>query len=154
MKSQVISASHHGAGEVIQNHRQDESRDDGAPKRIQWIFHGYLRNVGDSLAGGFYHPGMPDHPYSHLTPDAVLNALESLGLACDGRLHALNSYENRVYQVGVEEADGAQAYVVAKFYRPARWSDAQIGEEHAFARELADAEIPVVAPLELGGRTL
>jgi Ser/Thr protein kinase RdoA (MazF antagonist) len=99
------------------------------------------------------------HPYSRLTPDAVLNALESLGLACDGRLLALNSYENRVYQVGLDEPHpgaeaGAPAMVVAKFYRPGRWSDAQILEEHAFAIELAEAEIPVVAPLAFEGRTL
>lgn len=90
------------------------------------------------------------HPYSRLTPDVVLNALDALGLRCDGRLLALNSYENRVYQVGLEDA-GA---VVAKFYRPARWTDAQILEEHAFANELDAAEIPVVAPLEFAGRTL
>jgi Ser/Thr protein kinase RdoA (MazF antagonist) len=90
------------------------------------------------------------HPYASLTPDVVLNALEGLGLRCDGRLLALNSYENRVYQVGIEE----QNAVVAKFYRPARWSDAQILEEHAFARELADAEVPVVAPLAFGEKTL
>src|SRR5687768_7639197 len=90
------------------------------------------------------------HPYSRLTPDVVLNSLEALGLRCDGRLLALASYENRVYQVGQEEGPP----VVAKFYRPERWSDAQILEEHAFARELADAEVPVVAPLELGGKTL
>src|SRR5690242_7805620 len=99
------------------------------------------------------------HPYSRLTPDVVLNALESLGLACDGRLLALNSYENRVYQVGLDEAlPGAppspRPMVVAKFYRPGRWSDAQILEEHAFAVELAAAEIPVVAPLAFEGRTL
>jgi Ser/Thr protein kinase RdoA (MazF antagonist) len=99
------------------------------------------------------------HPYSRLTPDAVLNALESLGLACDGRLLALNSYENRVYQVGLDEpppgsAPSAPSMVVAKFYRPGRWSDAQILEEHAFAIELAEAEIPVVAPLAFEGRTL
>jgi Ser/Thr protein kinase RdoA (MazF antagonist) len=99
------------------------------------------------------------HPYSGLTPDVVLNALESLGLRCDGRLLALNSYENRVYQVGLEEPlagapAGRAAMVVAKFYRPARWSDAQILEEHAFAAELAEAEIPVVAPLALEARTL
>ncbi|HET9470903.1 MAG TPA: serine/threonine protein kinase, partial [Usitatibacter sp.] len=98
-------------------------------------------------------------PYSSLTPDAVLNALEGLGLACDGRLLALNSYENRVYQVGLEEAlPGAppspRPMVVAKFYRPGRWSDAQILEEHAFALELAAAEIPVVPPLAFEGRTL
>lgn len=90
------------------------------------------------------------HPYSRLTPDVVLNALDGAGLRCDGRLHAMNSYENRVYQVGVEEA----GHVVAKFYRPARWTDEQILEEHAFAAELAQAEIPVVAPLAFDGHTL
>jgi Ser/Thr protein kinase RdoA (MazF antagonist) len=94
------------------------------------------------------------HPYSRLTPDVVLNALETTGLRCDGRLLALGSYENRVYQVGIEDQAGAASLVVAKFYRPARWSDAQILEEHDFARELADAEIPVVAPLAFEGRTL
>ena len=98
--------------------------------------------------------GMNDpHPYSRLTPDVVLNAIETTGVRCDGRLLALNSYENRVYQVGVEDASGA-SLLVAKFYRPGRWSDAQILEEHEFARELADAEIPVVAPLAFEGRTL
>ena len=95
------------------------------------------------------------HPYSRLTPDVVLNAVEALGLACDGRLLALNSYENRVYQVGLEAGPaGGPSHVVAKFYRPARWSDAQILEEHAFAAELADGEVPVVAPLEISGRSL
>ena len=99
--------------------------------------------------------GMNDtHPYGRLTPDVVLNALDSVGLRCDGRLLALNSYENRVYQVGVEEADATPGLVVAKFYRPARWSEAQILEEHAFALELAEAEIPVVAPTAFSGRTL
>ena len=93
------------------------------------------------------------HPYSRLTPDVVLNALDAAGLRCDGRLLALNSYENRVYQVGVEPDEGP-GLVVAKFYRPARWSDAQILEEHAFAAELDEAEIPVVAPLALAGSTL
>jgi Ser/Thr protein kinase RdoA (MazF antagonist) len=83
-------------------------------------------------------------------PDLILNALESLGLRCDGRLLALNSYENRVYQAGIEDAQP----VVAKFYRPGRWSDEQILEEHAFAQELAAAEIPVVAPLSFAKRTL
>jgi len=90
------------------------------------------------------------HPYSSLTPDAVLDALASAGVHGDGRLLALNSYENRVYQVYVE--DGPP--VIAKFYRPARWSDAAILEEHAFALELAGREIPVVAPLVIEGRTL
>ncbi len=90
------------------------------------------------------------HPFEQLTPDAVMDALESVGLACDGRLQALSSYENRVYQVQLE--DGAS--VVAKFYRPGRWSEAQILEEHAYAAELVAAEVPVVAPLPLAGRTL
>jgi Ser/Thr protein kinase RdoA (MazF antagonist) len=89
-------------------------------------------------------------PYSDLSPDTVLDAVEALDLKCDGRVLALNSYENRVYQVGLEEADP----VVAKFYRPRRWSDAAILEEHAFALELAAQEIPVVAPLTPGGRSL
>src|SRR4029453_13727889 len=97
---------------------------------------------------------MDVHPYARLTPDVVLNALDAVGLRCDGRLLALNSYENRVYQVGTEAADGTAGFVVAKFYRPARWTDAQILEEHAFAAELAAAEIPVVAPLAFDGRTL
>jgi len=88
-------------------------------------------------------------PYSGLTPDVVLDALAGIGLAPDGRLLALNSFENRVYQAGMEDA----APVVVKFYRPARWTDAQILEEHAFALELAESEIPVVAPLVTGGRT-
>ena len=88
--------------------------------------------------------------FSTLTPDCVLNALESIGLCCDGRLLALNSYENRVYQVGMEEG----APLVAKFYRPARWSDAAILEEHAFVQELVEREIPVVPALALDGKTL
>ncbi len=89
-------------------------------------------------------------PYAGLTPDVALDALDSVGLRPDGRLTGLNSYENRVYQVGMEEGPA----LVAKFYRPARWSDAQIREEHAFALELAEREIPVVAPLDAAGRTL
>jgi Ser/Thr protein kinase RdoA (MazF antagonist) len=87
-------------------------------------------------------------PYARLTPDRVLDALASAGFKGDGRLLALNSYENRVYQAWLEEGSSA-ASVVAKFYRPGRWSDAQIEEEHAFVRELAEAEIPVVAALTL-----
>jgi Ser/Thr protein kinase RdoA (MazF antagonist) len=89
-------------------------------------------------------------PYYRLDPDMVIHAVESLGLLCDGRLLALNSYENRVYQVGLEEG----APLVAKFYRPARWSDEQILEEHTFSLELAAAEIPLVPPLVIGGETL
>ncbi len=86
---------------------------------------------------------MGDHPYSRLTPDAVLDAVAAGGFPPDGRLLTLNSYENRVYQVWLDDG----SVVVAKFYRPGRWSDAQIDEEHAFAHELAEREIPVVAPL-------
>ena len=97
-----------------------------------------------------------DHtPYAGLTPDCVLDALDSIGLRGDGRLLALNSYENRVYQIWMQDAEEAgHAIVVAKFYRPARWSDEQIAEEHAFVRALDEREVPVVAPLTIGGRTL
>jgi len=91
-----------------------------------------------------------DTPYASLTPDLVLDAVSACGLWPDGRLLALNSYENRVWQVGLEDA----APVIAKFYRPGRWTDAAIIEEHHLARELADAELPVVAPLAFEGRTL
>jgi len=85
------------------------------------------------------------HAFEPLTPDLVLDALESVGLRGDGRLTALSSYENRVYQVQLEDGSA----VVAKFYRPGRWSDAQIQEEHDFSAELMAAEIPVVGPLSL-----
>lgn len=90
------------------------------------------------------------HPYSALSPDCVLDALDSIGLRGDGRLLALNSYENRVYQVGIEDDQP----LVVKFYRPGRWSDDAILEEHAFTQELAAAEIPVVPALALQGTTL
>ena len=85
-----------------------------------------------------------------LSPDAVLDALDSIGLHGDGRLLALNSYENRVYQVGIEDAPP----VVVKFYRPSRWHDAQIHEEHEFVHALHAQEIPVVPPLSIAGATL
>jgi Ser/Thr protein kinase RdoA (MazF antagonist) len=89
-------------------------------------------------------------PYSQLSPEIVLDALEAAGHRCDGRVLALNSYENRVYQIGLEEGDP----VVAKFYRPGRWSDAAIAEEHAFSAELAAQEIPVIAPTVRDGVSL
>src|SRR5258706_7247755 len=89
-------------------------------------------------------------PYTELSPQTVLDAIEAVDYRCDGRVLALNSYENRVYQIGIEEGEP----LVAKFYRPARWSDAAIREEHAFAGELAAQEIPVVAPLLRGGISL
>jgi Ser/Thr protein kinase RdoA (MazF antagonist) len=90
-------------------------------------------------------PPATSRPYADLTPHAVLDALADVGLFGDGRLLQLNSYENRVFQVALEDG----RFVVAKFYRPGRWSDAQILEEHAFALELAAAEVPAVAPLVL-----
>ena len=90
-------------------------------------------------------------PYAGLTPDIVLDAIEGAGRKCDGRMLALNSYENRVYQIWLED----ESLIVAKFYRPQRWSDAQIGEEHGFVQELAEHEIPVVSPILLAdGKTL
>jgi Ser/Thr protein kinase RdoA (MazF antagonist) len=89
-------------------------------------------------------------PFDGLLPDVMIAAVESLGLHCDGRVLALNSFENRVVRVGIEE----QPPLVAKFYRPGRWSDAAIEEEHAFAAELRAAELSVVAPLVIAGATL
>ena len=90
-------------------------------------------------------------PFAALDPDTILGAVEAFDLEPDGRFIALNSYENRVYQIGIEEARP----VVAKFYRPGRWSDEAILEEHAFARELGEHEIPVAVPLAgPGGETL
>ncbi|HYQ70862.1 MAG TPA: serine/threonine protein kinase [Gammaproteobacteria bacterium] len=88
--------------------------------------------------------------YSGLSPDTLLNAIDSCGLQTDGRLLALNSYENRVYQTGIE----SEAPVIAKFYRPGRWTDAAIAEEHAFSLELTARELPVIAPMVINGNTL
>lgn len=84
--------------------------------------------------------------FGELGPNQVLDAVESLGHRCDGVLLALNSYENRVYRVGIDD----QAALVAKFYRPQRWSDDAILEEHGFSAELTELELPVVAPLQDG----
>jgi len=94
-------------------------------------------------------------PFAGLTPDIVLNAIDASGLITSGQLLALNSYENRVFQIGLDEplANGAK-FAVAKFYRPQRWSDSQILEEHAFVAELEAAEVPAVPALVLKGRTL
>jgi Ser/Thr protein kinase RdoA (MazF antagonist) len=88
-------------------------------------------------------------PFEALSPDVVLDAAASIGIEGDGRLLALNSYENRVYRVGTDTD-----YLVLKFYRAARWSDAQIAEEHEFTAEMAAAELPVAAPLRIDGGTL
>jgi Ser/Thr protein kinase RdoA (MazF antagonist) len=88
-------------------------------------------------------PSLEAHPYQRLTPDAVIEAVESTGRHSDARVLALNSYENRVYQVGLDDAEP----VIAKFYRPNRWTVEQILEEHQFTQQLYDLEIPVVPPL-------
>ena len=94
----------------------------------------------------------PSHsiPFAGLNPERILDALESVGYRCDGGLMALNSYENRVWQIRIEDSEP----VIAKFYRPGRWSDAQIAEEHAFTAAMAAEELPVVTPLVIGGKTL
>ena len=86
-------------------------------------------------------------PYDTLTPDAILDALESIGLEPSGSLLALNSYENRVYQAGLDD----RSFIIVKFYRPQRWSDAAIAEEHEFTQTLFDEELSVVAPMALTG---
>jgi len=88
--------------------------------------------------------------YQELQPDQILTSAESLGYRCDGRLLALNSYENRVYRIGQED----DAPIVAKFYRPGRWTDAAILEEHRFSADLAEQEIPVLPPLVHNDKTL
>lgn len=110
-------------------------------------------------------------PFATLTPDAVLDAIDALGFQTDGRLLALNSFENRVYRVDLETPDDQtasssighpttasalpnQSRIVAKFYRANRWTDDQILEEHAFVQALADNEIPAVPALKVAGRTL
>lgn len=90
------------------------------------------------------------HPFEKLTPDFILDAVDSLGYLTDGRILTLNSYENRVYQIGIED----QTPVIAKFYRPERWSKLQILEEHSFCEELVGAELPVVPPVKINGETL
>ncbi len=95
-------------------------------------------------------PPAGGHPFASLTPDRVLDALQAVGLRGDGRMTALSSYENRVYQVRLEDG----AVVVGKFYRPGRWSLAQVQEEHDFSHALTQAEVPVVAPLRLEGTSV
>ena len=88
--------------------------------------------------------------YTDLGPDVILQAIDACGYETSGRMLALNSYENRVYRVELENAKP----LVAKFYRPLRWSNEAILEEHAFAHEIAEAEIPVVPPMVVQGKTL
>lgn len=89
-------------------------------------------------------------PYDNLTPDVILDAIESIGFSVSGAQFPLNSYENRVYQIGLNEGED----IIAKFYRPQRWSDEIILEEHQFSKELADADIPVIAPIIIDNKSL
>jgi len=90
------------------------------------------------------------HPFTALAPDVILDGVDTLGYRTDGHLLALNSYENRVYQIGIED----DTPVIAKFYRPERWSDDAIREEHAFSQELVDRDVAVVPPVAANGETL
>lgn len=94
------------------------------------------------------------HDYAALEPTLICDSVESLGLRSDARIFALNSYENRVYQIGLEDALHGHYKVIGKYYRPNRWSDEQIIEEHRFTQLLAEQEIPVVAPLGFKQNTL
>ncbi len=87
---------------------------------------------------------MSDFSFSNLTPALILDAIESLGVQVTSGLLALNSYENRVYQFSTEN----NTRMVAKFYRPSRWTNEQIQEEHDFAFELNDLELPIISPLK------
>ncbi|WP_183722713.1 MULTISPECIES: serine/threonine protein kinase [Paraburkholderia] len=113
-----------------------------------------MNDLNSSSSGPSDESGDSSAPYARLTPECVLDAVDgvlmSTGRRTDGRMLALNSYENRVYQIGVED----EAPLVAKFYRPGRWSDAAILEEHAFVADLAAREIPAVPALVLEGRSL
>jgi Ser/Thr protein kinase RdoA (MazF antagonist) len=93
---------------------------------------------------------VPDIPFATLSPDLILDAVDSLGIKTDGSLLVLNSYENRVYQLGVNDASP----LVVKFYRPNRWADEQILEEHEFVESLENAEIPAVPAIQINHQTL
>ena len=95
-----------------------------------------------------------DHDFAGLDPTLIIDSVESLGLVSDARIFPLNSYENRVYQIGMDETSSYAGKIIGKYYRPNRWSDQQILEEHLFTQELADLEIPVVAPLQFEQQSL
>ena len=87
-----------------------------------------------------------------LTPEKILDAVEALGYVCPGRCCALNSMENRVYEVQIEVDEkkiktASERFLIAKFYRPGRWTKQQILQEHEFLLDLSEREVPVVAPL-------
>ncbi|RDH81456.1 MAG: serine/threonine protein kinase [endosymbiont of Galathealinum brachiosum] len=96
----------------------------------------------------------PTHDFAALDPTLIIDSVESLGLQSDARIFALNSYENRVYQIGLEEGSDFGQKIIGKYYRPNRWSNEQIQEEHDFTTELSDLEIPVVAPLQFNQQSL
>lgn len=96
----------------------------------------------------------PSHDFARLNPDIIIDSVESLGLLSDARIFPLNSYENRVYQIGLEEGSSYGQKIIGKYYRPNRWSNQQIQEEHDFTAELAELEIPVVAPLQFNQQSL
>jgi len=96
----------------------------------------------------------PSHDFAALNPDLIIDSVESLGLQSDARIFALNSYENRVYQIGMEDTAPYGPKIIGKYYRPNRWSNEQIQEEHDFTTELAQLEIPVVAPLQFNQQSL
>jgi Ser/Thr protein kinase RdoA (MazF antagonist) len=109
-----------------------------------------MYNASQLNLKGFTLSQESETPFTQLDPDLILNAVESVGFTCNGSLLALNSYENRVYQIGLE----GEEPVIAKFYRPKRWSSDAILEEHQFSLELAQHEIPVIAPLIVNNQTL
>ena len=109
-----------------------------------------LSSAVDPAGNAGIDSGVDATPYYQLNPDRVMDAVESLGFYCDGRVMALNSYENRVFQVGLDDAQP----LIAKFYRPSRWSDAQILEEHQFTLELADRGVNAIAPIQHNGESL
>ncbi|MCP3689550.1 MAG: phosphotransferase, partial [Gammaproteobacteria bacterium] len=120
---------------MIKGSKEFDEEDDNRGNRIDEAeVTEELQDVGPSDA---------EHPYQQLSPHAVIEAVESTGRYSDARILTLNSYENRVYQVGIED----EQPVIAKFYRPERWSKQQIDEEHRFTQYLYDADIPVVPPL-------
>ena len=121
--------------EITDLDQQDDTNDDNRGNLFE--------PTDESMAESENGPDIKDHPYQLLTPDVVIDAIESTGRICDARILALNSYENRVYQVGLDADDP----VIAKFYRPDRWSVEQIQEEHQFIQRLYEAEIPVVPPI-------
>ncbi len=121
--------------EIADADRQVDATDDNRGNRYEL--------ADEDLIDAAQGPDIKDHPYQLLTPDVVIDAIESTGRICDARILALNSYENRVYQVGLDADDP----VIAKFYRPDRWSVEQIQEEHQFIQRLYEAEIPVVPPI-------